>query len=66
MLKLPRWKASGGRDFVFYHSFPGLQMGSEAADANFRTAMCDNFQWATMLAAEQARPRTEPVYGRAS
>ncbi len=53
LLRLPRWKSSGGRDFVFYHSFPGLSLGSEQADANFASAMCNNFQWATLLAAEQ-------------
>ena len=53
LLKLPRWVASGGRDFVFYHSYPGLSMGSAQADATFASVVCNNFQWATMLAAEQ-------------
>ncbi len=56
LLRLPRWKSSGGRDFVFYHSYPGLSLGSEQADANFASAMCNNFQWATLLAAEQVCP----------
>lgn len=55
LLKLPRWVASGGRDFVFYHSYPALSMGSVQADATFASVFCDNFQWATMLAAEQVR-----------
>ena len=59
LLRLPRWKSSGGRDFVFYHSFPGLSLGSEQADANFAAAMCNNFQWATLLAAEQVHPLIE-------
>ena len=59
LLELPRWVASGGRDFTFYHSYPGLSMGSEEADANFASVICNNFQWATLLAAEQVmRPRT--------
>lgn len=53
LLKLPRWVKSGGRDFVFYHSYPGLSLGSPEADANFASVMCNNFQWATVLAAEQ-------------
>ncbi len=53
LLKLPRWVASGGRDFVFYHSYPGLSMGTAQADATFASVVCKNFQWATMLAAEQ-------------
>ena len=44
---------------MFYHSFPGLSLGSEQADAKFAFAMCNNFQWATLLAAEQACPLTE-------
>ena len=51
--------ASGGRDFTFYHSYPGLSMGSEETDANFASVICNNFQWATLLAAEQVLlPRT--------
>ena len=53
LLALPRWVASGGRDFTFYHAHPGLSMGSEEADANFASVICNNFQWATLLAAEQ-------------
>ena len=53
LLELPRWVASGGRDFTFYHSYPGLSMGSEEADANFASVICNNLQWATLLAAEQ-------------
>ena len=55
LLRLPRWVASGGRDFVFYHSYPGLSMGSAQADVTFASVLCKNFQWATMLAAEQVR-----------
>ena len=34
-------------------------MGSEEADANFASVICNNFQWATLLAAEQVLlPRT--------
>ena len=43
---------------MFYHSHPGLSMGSEQADADFASAMCNNFQWATLLAAEQVPPPT--------
>ena len=31
-------------------------MGSEEADANFASVICNNFQWATLLAAEQVMP----------
>lgn len=52
-MSLQRWQRGGGRDFVFYHSHPSLTVGDEAQHAAFVGTICGNFQWATMLVAEQ-------------
>ena len=52
-MSLQRWQRGGGRDFVFYHSHPSLTVGDEAQNAAFLGTICGNFQWATMLVAEQ-------------
>lgn len=55
ILQLPRWQRSGGRDFVFYQPHPGFGWGSEAETAVVNALVCDHFQWATMLVAEQGQ-----------
>ncbi|BDA47928.1 probable arabinosyltransferase ARAD2 [Coccomyxa sp. Obi] len=55
VMSLQRWQRGGGRDFVFYHSHPSLTVGDEAQHAAFLGTICGNFQWATMLVAEQGQ-----------
>jgi hypothetical protein len=36
MKGLPRWKRSGGRDFVFFHSHPGFEWDDIATTTAFQ------------------------------
>ncbi len=55
LLELPKWRRSGGRDFVFYHSHPGFAWGSEGETSEFLGTLCGALQWATMLVAENGQ-----------
>jgi hypothetical protein len=55
MMNLPRWQRGGGRDFVFYHSYPDMRLGSEAQTADFLGILCGRFQWATMIVQEHGQ-----------
>ena len=55
LLELPKWRRSGGRDFVFYHPHPGFVWGSESETTDFLGTLCGALQWATMLVAENGQ-----------
>ena len=54
-MSLPRWKRGGGRDFVFYHSHPGIDLGGDAQNGAFAATVCGQMQWATMIVQEQGQ-----------
>ncbi|CAL5229778.1 g13167 [Coccomyxa viridis] len=55
VMGLPRWKRTGGRDFVFYHSHPGFEWDDLDVTTAYQETICNDFQWATMLAVEQGQ-----------
>ncbi len=59
---LPRWRRTGGRDFVFYHSHPGFEWDDLAVTTAYQDMMCVDFQWATVLAVEQGQRWRCPSY----
>lgn len=59
---LPRWKRTGGRDFVFYHSHPGFEWDDLAMTTAYQDMLCVDFQWATVLAVEQGQRWRCPSY----
>lgn len=62
IMGLPRWKRSGGRDFVFFHSHPGFEWDDLAMTTVYQETVCEDFQWATMLAVEQGQRWRCPTY----
>ena len=41
---LPRWKRTGGRDFVFYHSHPGFEWDDLDITNAYQDTVCNDFQ----------------------
>ena len=41
---LPRWKGTGGRDFVFYHSHPGFEWDDLDITNAYQETVCNDFQ----------------------
>ncbi len=41
---LPRWKRTGGRDFVFYHSHPGFEWDDLDVTTAYQETICNDFQ----------------------
>ena len=41
---LPRWKRTGGRDFVFYHSHPGFEWDDLDVTTAYQDTICNDFQ----------------------
>ena len=41
---LPRWKRTGGRDFVFYHSHPGFKWDDLDVTTAYQDTICNDFQ----------------------
>ena len=41
---LPRWKRTGGRDFVFYHSHPGFEWDDLEVTTAYQDTICNDFQ----------------------
>lgn len=41
---LPRWKRTGGRDFVFYHSHPGFEWDDLDVTNAYQETLCVDFQ----------------------
>ena len=41
---LPRWKRTGGRDFVFYHSHPGFEWDDLDITNAYQETICNDFQ----------------------
>ena len=41
---LPRWKRTGGRDFVFYHSHPGFEWDDLDVTTAYQETVCNDFQ----------------------
>ncbi|EIE21518.1 hypothetical protein COCSUDRAFT_66927 [Coccomyxa subellipsoidea C-169] len=62
IMGLPRWRRTGGRDFVFYHSHPGFEWDDLAVTTAYQDMMCVDFQWATVLAVEQGQRWRCPSY----
>ena len=44
MMALPRWRASGGRDFVFYHSHSGFEWENLETTNKYQEMLCHDFQ----------------------
>jgi len=40
---LPRWKRTGGRDFVFYHSHPGFEWDDLDITNAYQETVCNDF-----------------------
>lgn len=59
---LPRWRRTGGRDFVFYHSHPGFEWDDLAMTTAYQDMLCVDFQWATVLVMEQGQRWRCPSY----
>ena len=44
VMGLPRWKRTGGRDFVFYHSHPGFEWDDLDVTTAYQDTICNDFQ----------------------
>ena len=44
VMGLPRWKRTGGRDFVFYHSHPGFEWDDLDVTTAYQETVCNDFQ----------------------
>ena len=44
VMGLPRWKRTGGRDFVFYHSHPGFEWDDLDVTTAYQEIICNDFQ----------------------
>lgn len=44
VMGLPRWKRTGGRDFVFYHSHPGFEWDDLDVTTAYQETICNDFQ----------------------
>ncbi|CAL8469510.1 g9051 [Coccomyxa elongata] len=62
IMGLPRWRRTGGRDFVFYHSHPGFEWDDLAMTTAYQDMLCVDFQWATVLVVEQGQRWRCPSY----
>lgn len=41
IMGLPRWKRSGGQDFVFFHSHPGFEWDDLATTTAYQDMVCN-------------------------
>jgi hypothetical protein len=62
MMGLPRWRRTGGHDFVFFHSHPGFEWDDLSVTTAYQEMLCMDFQWATVLAVEQGQRWRCPAY----
>ena len=46
---LPRWKRTGGRDFVFYHSHPGFEWDDLDVTTAYQETICNDFQASLLI-----------------
>ena len=44
VMGLPRWRRTGGRDFVFYHSHPGFEWDDLDITNAYQETICNDFQ----------------------
>ncbi len=61
-MALPRWRRTGGADFVFFHAHPGFEWDDVEQTTEMQTLLCNDFQWATMVAVEQGQRWRCPTY----
>ncbi len=61
-MALPRWRRTGGADFVFFHAHPGFEWDDVEQTTEMQTLLCNDFQWATMVVVEQGQRWRCPTY----
>jgi hypothetical protein len=59
VMGLPRWKRTGGRDFVFYHSHPGFEWDDLDITNAYQETICNDFQVSTSYPHLEALNRTK-------
>ncbi|KAK9822652.1 hypothetical protein WJX81_003745 [Elliptochloris bilobata] len=62
MMVLPRWRRSGGADFVFFHAHPGFEWDDVDVTTELQSLLCNDFQWATMVVVEQGQRWRCPTF----
>lgn len=62
MMALPRWRRSGGADFVFFHAHPGFEWDDVDVTTDLQSLLCNDFQWAAMVVVEQGQRWRCPTF----
>lgn len=61
-MALPRWRRSGGADFVFFHAHPGFEWDDVDVTTDMQSLLCNDLQWATMVVVEQGQRWRCPTF----
>lgn len=61
-MALPRWRRTGGLDFVFFHSHPGFEWEDVDITNEMQSLLCNDLQWAVFVAVEQGQRWRCPTY----